>query len=524
MHRAAQLTPDREQRARRLLDAAGAAFDAGQTTLATKLLDQADEFAIDLLLRADVSFLRWTVEPSAWDRLYATVVRDAEAVEAIDPRRTARMLSSTTDYLVHSGRMDEVAPVHERAWTLAGNRAVEGALGVAVDQSWSLIAGMSRSEGIAAALEALAVGAESHDPFDLDDLPYGAQNLVFTEYESATTETQALVARARSLGVLPFVCTSLAVLAEAHVREGRPRAAYGPAVEAVAVAEAVGGWRELWTQTSCALVEAWLGYDASCRDHAQPAVATSTADTTWWRACAHRALGVLALGAGDVSTASRELELAVSLIPLENPGFFGCEADLVEALLRSGLGPVALARLDDLEARTTQAALPRMLASTRRCRLLACGDSELDQLAADATERAASWPLVLARTQLVYGERLRRAGRRVDAREQLSEALSTFERLGAAPWAAQARRELQVSGATLRRRDPGAAEVLTPQELQVALHVAEGRTNREVGGALFISPKTVELHLSRVYRKLGIRSRTELARMQATEPARLNGA
>ena len=129
-----------------------------------------------------------------------------------------------------------------------------------------------------------------------------------------------------------------------------------------------------------------------------------------------------------------------------------------------------------------------------------------------------------ARARLAYGERLRRAGRRVDAREQLSDALSTFEGVGAAPWAGQARRQLQASGATLRRRDPNAADVLTPQELQVALYVADGRTNREVAASLFISPKTVELHLSRIYRKLGVRSRTELARVHAATPERLGAA
>ena len=152
-------------------------------------------------------------------------------------------------------------------------------------------------------------------------------------------------------------------------------------------------------------------------------------------------------------------------------------------------------------------------------------EDAIDDAGADAVAAFADGsPFELARTRLVYGERLRRAGRRVDAREQLTAALTTFEQLGAAPWAAQARRELQASGATLRRRDSQATEVLTPQELQVAIKVAAGLTNREVGSALFISPKTVELHLSRVYRKLGIRSRTELARLHAVEPERLTQA
>src|SRR5205085_10613021 len=101
--------------------------------------------------------------------------------------------------------------------------------------------------------------------------------------------------------------------------------------------------------------------------------------------------------------------------------------------------------------------------------------------------------------------------------EPLRAALETFERLGADPWAERARVELGASGETARRRDPSAAGRLTPQELQVALVVAQGATNREAGAALFLSPKTIDAHLGRIYRKLDIRSRTQLAALLARE-------
>lgn len=88
--------------------------------------------------------------------------------------------------------------------------------------------------------------------------------------------------------------------------------------------------------------------------------------------------------------------------------------------------------------------------------------------------------------------------------------LAVFEQLDAAPWARRARSELRASGETAPHRTTGLADQLTPQEFQIALQVAEGKTNREVGAALFLSPKTVDFHLSRTYRKLGIRSRAEL--------------
>ncbi len=380
----------------------------------------------------------------------------------------------------------------------------------------------------AATRGASQVGAESRDPFDLDDLPYAAQNLVFTEDESGhSRDREALLARARQprrAAVRLHVARRAG--GDATIREGRPLAAYGPAVEAVAVAEAVGGWRELWAAddpgassrpTSDTTRRAGSTARAAALAPQRPATVVARLRASRARACSRSARG-------DVAAASRDLERAVSLIPIENPGFFGCEPDLVEALVSNGDEAAGVARLADLEVRARHAALPRQLAACARCRLLVAGDGELDTLAADALAAAGQSPLALARTRLVYGERLRRAGRRVDAREQLTAALTTFERLGAAPWAAQARRELQASGATLRRRDSQATEVLTPQELQVAIKVAAGMTNREVGAALFISPKTVELHLSRVYRKLGIRSRTELARLHAVEPERLTQA
>ncbi len=116
-----------------------------------------------------------------------------------------------------------------------------------------------------------------------------------------------------------------------------------------------------------------------------------------------------------------------------------------------------------------------------------------------------------ARTHLAYGARLRRARQRVRAREQLRAALETLDELGACSWAEQARAELAATGETARRRDASTLDQLTPQELQIARLLADGRTTREAAAAVFLSPKTVEYHLRHVYRKLGIRSREELA-------------
>ena len=120
-----------------------------------------------------------------------------------------------------------------------------------------------------------------------------------------------------------------------------------------------------------------------------------------------------------------------------------------------------------------------------------------------------------ARTRLVYGERLRRAGRRMEARDVFAARSVFSTRSGPSHGERRAQAELRASGARMRRPDASAHDELTPQELQVALVVADGVTNREAAARLFLSPKTIEVHLSRAYRKLGVRTRTELSRRLA---------
>ncbi|HYY05721.1 MAG TPA: LuxR C-terminal-related transcriptional regulator, partial [Candidatus Limnocylindria bacterium] len=116
----------------------------------------------------------------------------------------------------------------------------------------------------------------------------------------------------------------------------------------------------------------------------------------------------------------------------------------------------------------------------------------------------------LARARLLYGEWLRRENRRVDAREQLRAAHDTFSRAGAEAFAERARRELSATGETVLRRTAETRDVLTPQEEQIARLAADGQTNPEIGAQLFISPRTVEYHLRKVFTKIGISSRKEL--------------
>jgi DNA-binding NarL/FixJ family response regulator len=146
-------------------------------------------------------------------------------------------------------------------------------------------------------------------------------------------------------------------------------------------------------------------------------------------------------------------------------------------------------------------------------RALLTGGAEADELFRRALEQheRSRRRFDRARTQLAYGEFLRRSRRRVDSRTHLRAALETFDDLGASAWAERARNELRASGETARRRDASSAAELTPQELQVARVVRQGLSNRDAAAQLFVSPRTVDFHLRNVFAKLGVTSRAELA-------------
>jgi DNA-binding CsgD family transcriptional regulator len=186
--------------------------------------------------------------------------------------------------------------------------------------------------------------------------------------------------------------------------------------------------------------------------------------------------------------------------------------ELVDALLRLGRGGEAEAVAAGFAERAAARGGAWSLARAARATGLVATEAVFADHFAAALEHHAATPDVFeaARTRLAYGERLRRAGARVRAREQLRAAAAAFLALGAGPWVERARGELEATGETLRRGDPAARDELTPQELRIALRLASGQTTREAAAALFLSPKTVEYHLRHAYRKLGVHSRDEL--------------
>jgi len=287
----------------------------------------------------------------------------------------------------------------------------------------------------------------------------------------------------------------LAVQAQLDLRRGRWAAALAGASEAAELAEDAGQLALLpHALASLALVEAHLGHEHDCRAHVARGLELSR-DPAF-----HAALGHLELATGRIPEAIEALEtgerrgVSDAVVPLR--------ADLVEAYVRAG-------RRDDADQ-----LLARMESPPARLRGLLADEDGYRACFDDLPDA----PFERARARLAFGERLRRSKQRGEAREPLTQALDEFERLGARPWAERARTELRATGGpTGARRPRAAAEQLTPHELQIAVLVSQGMTNREAAAALFLSPKTIEYHLGQIYRKLDVRGRAQLARYMALD-------
>ena len=239
------------------------------------------------------------------------------------------------------------------------------------------------------------------------------------------------------------------------------------------------------------------------------------------------ALGDLELSMGDAARSVSTLRECIDLLDVHelSDADLVPAAELVDALQRLGELTEAQEVASSYERAARGKGQPWALARSERARGLLADDDSFPQCFESALEAHALTVdrFETARTRLAYGERLRRAGHRLRAREQLRPALDDLEELGAARWAERAAAELAATGETVQRRGADARSTLTPQELQVSLLLVEGRTTREAAAALFLSPKTVEYHLRKVYTKLGIGSRSELAEVLAPSGAQLPG-
>jgi DNA-binding CsgD family transcriptional regulator len=517
---AAGLSARPQNAARRWLTAADAAWLAGDAEHAEQLLDKALASTNQDDLRGRVLHLRGHTEYAAGHVRRASDLFAAAAalLEPGDPESAADALAHAALARWWNTDPDGMSAAAEE---LRAQAAGHPHLQSSADFFTGLAAMFTGHNREGATLIQRVIAAEPPNGQDALDGPRSVQRLAGLGWLGRCDEGHDLGIRRmralRSQGALGVLPRLLRITASQDLDDDRWPDAVAEANEALELCDELGqpGHRPE-VLGILATVAAYRGEAAACRAHADAALAAAERHgQRWARLIALRACGLLALGQGDLATAVSLFEQVVA-VPLAR-GLRGPTVvslpDLVEALVRLGRQEEAASRAEVFERRVAGVPDLRVPALVARCRALVGTGPDVRAAYRQALIHHQGDPdsFVIARTQLLYGEWLRRQGERRSARAELDAALETFEKYGAAPWAERARGELRASGAVLRSR-PQAGLELTQAELRVALLAADGLTDREICGQLYLSPKTVEFHLGRVYRKLGVRGRTELAR------------
>lgn len=327
---------------------------------------------------------------------------------------------------------------------------------------------------------------------------------------------QAASSAARAQGRLPLLAHALVHEAWAELHRGAVRRAITRAAEGGRIAEEVRAQRYV---VVAHLAEAIVGAEQGEAEPSERLIAD--AEALLIPLGANPMLALPAFARGKVALAGERYgEAYEHLTRMFDPdgiafhAFFRAWAlaDLADAAVR-GDGDLDAVRshLAEWERIAATTGAPNLLVQLAYASAILAPDAVAERHFRDAIAAAqAEWPFYLARTQLAYGEWLRRHRRMTQSRAPLREAAETFDALGLLRYAERARRELRASGETVRRREPGAWAQLSPQELQIAQLAADGLSNREIGEQLYLSHRTVESHLYRLFPKLGITSRAQI--------------
>ncbi len=524
LERAAVLTPGLAERATRGLAAARAKHVAGDFAAAESLLATAEAGPLDELGRAQAQRLRAQI---AFDLRRGSdapplLLRAAQRLERLDSELARETYLEALVSAVYAARLANGSDVAEVA--RAARSAPLGPEPIPARQLLLLGLATRLTDGYVAAAPTLsrALRAYRDEERQLDWLSVAydlaAMDLWDDEAWFELASSQAELARATgTLTLLPFALDYLAGL---HVQAG------DMSVAGRLLAEAEGldlGMRAETLPYIPLRIAAWRGeastvsalLEVMTRDARSRGEGCAITAAEYATALLHNGLGQyeLALDAAQKATAADDI--ATSSWALY---------ELVEAAARSGRLEVARAGVDLLSERTGASGTAWARGTEARTRALVEDGPAAEELHRQAIEWLGQCRMRahLARARLSYGEWLRRENRRVDAREQLRAGHDVFASMGAEGFADRARRELLATGEKVRKRREDTRDELTPQEEHIARLAREGRTNPEIGAELYISPRTVEWHLRKVFAKLGISSRKglhEALPSQEREPA-----
>ena len=530
--RAALLTPP-EQEAdarRRAADAGYYHFESGDSGRARELLEQVAGQLEAGPERAGVLVRLARVRSYSDDLRAATeLFRQAAEEAGEDEQLRARALEGAATQLFRQRvQLESAVEYAKAAAALAEELADQVLLAEALGSQLLAEATLGRPEATKTLESALAVQEAAAGERILAQ-PRWATAIARMWWDEPATVRQTyeeLVERGRESGDEGSLAYVYVMLAQADLLLGELDRAERDAVAAREIAEQAGQQTLVaYARAVRALLEAERGREPEARAEAEAALALGRATQgTPAVQFATAALGLLELSLGYAEVAVERLTPLVEVVRVEQicePGLIRFVVDQIEALVELGRIEEAAELLMWYEANAERLERRSALASALRCRgLLAAAAGNVDGSLglferALAEHEEVELPFDRTRTLLAYGAALRRAKRKADARTALEEAAAAFQALGAELFAERARSELSRIGG--RRRSEGG---LTPTERQIAELVAEGRSNKEVAAALFVSVKTVEANLSRVYAKLGIRSRAALAsRLERGEAA-----
>jgi DNA-binding CsgD family transcriptional regulator len=520
LERAAHLTPDPEIQARRLVTAADALWRAGRGGRADELLGAALARTANAALRAEANHVRGRIAHFRGDPVSARtlLVEESAAADRHDPALATEMLATA---LISALCCDDRHVTVDTASRLA-ERAGQGLSPGVAAQVGAALAICGRQEAAMTYLSR-SVAAVDADA-DPQLIAYAADSLGWMGRYAGARRLGALARdRARDQGALSALAYAALHLTDYETALGNLSAAVATAADAQAVARETQEPQILaWSEVYLAYIAGVQGQDG--RLEAYLADAEGRGVPLWFNGIDVpgwvRGASQLAQGRIDVSIASLEDSIG-TVAEHANWVPWTASADLIEAYVHAGRLREAARAVDVLAERVQQ---EWAIAALDRARGLVADGYDGPFERSVATWAALGVPLEEGRSRLCYGERLRRDRRRVEARAQLRDALAIFDRLRAAPWRDRALTELRATGETIQpHEETDGVDTLTPQELQVAVNVADGLSNKEVAARLFLSTKTIEAHLHRTYRKLGISNRGELGPLLAARPPGFTG-
>ncbi len=521
LQRATELTPQAAQRATRALQAAHAKYDAGAPESAQALLAVANTGPLDALQRARVDLLRAQIAFHTTRRndVPGMLLDVAATLAPLDASLSRETYLHALDAAIITGGVGNgrrgMLEAAEAARTAPAPPGPPGPADLLLDGLVTTYA-----DGYAAGVPQLREALEAFCAHDLSATTTGDDNIrrwhwlasrtALTIFDDELLHSLAHrnVRFAREAGALASLPASLLFLSAVSVLSGQPARAAELIAEETAITQVTGG---VSLRFGRLVLAAWSGHEAETREIHAAAVEEATVRGNGAEiALAQVALAVLHNGLGNYAAALDAARQASE--SLEPPHTNLALPELVEAAVRADEPERAAAVVDQLSSRAHASGTSWALGLAAISQALTTTGPAAEEQYHTGIEhlRAGRMVAYLARAHLVYGEWLRREGRRQDARAQLRTAHELLLHMGAEAFAARAARELRATGEHPRKRTTQPTDALTAQELHIAKLVATGATSREVGAQLFLSPRTIEAHLRSIFRKLDITSRRQL--------------